>query len=361
MFNLEIGNYNKQELEEILNLTGFYRRQEVITNYESLCIKIKNNRNMNIIDQEQMITFLGKVKDTMLVSLSGEDITTNNTNINPIISPKICKYLSIDTRFRENYNGTKSTDFSIHLPIKLNNVISMSLNMIEPLISYYTISDKLSNNFIIIEVDGTKETITVPNGNYLNKTSTLITALNDSIATTSHNNKILFTYDNVDIEKIILQCDNGTTIKMLCDENGDIDCDSETRIEMKLGWILGFRSKYYELQTTNVNKKIKAEGIIDTRGPSYMYLTVNDYQNNVDENIYSVAEHNMIVTNIIARISLLNKADPLSTITNPERRYFGPVDISKLTFRLTDEYGRTVQPNDNDYSFSIKLQCNYEN
>jgi hypothetical protein len=361
MFNLEIDNYNKQELEEILNLNGFYRRQEVITNYESLCIKIKNNRNMNVIEQEKMLTFLGKVKDTVLVSLSGEDITTLNTNINPIISPKIYKYLSIDTRFRENYSGTKSTEFSIHLPIKLNNVISMSLNMIEPLNTYYTISDKLSNNFIIIDIDGTKETITAPNGNYLNKTSSLISALNNSISNTSHNGKIIFKYDEDDIDKIILECISGTIIKILCDENGDMDCDSETKIEMKLGWILGFRSNNYELERTNDNNKIKAEGIIDTHGPRYMYLTVNDYQNNVDENIYSVAEQNLIVTNIIARISLLNKNDPLSTITNPERRYFGPVDISKLSFRLTDEYGRTVQPNNNDFSFSIKLQCNYEN
>ena len=41
-------------------------------------------------------------------------------NLNPLKTRVISKCLTIDTRFRDNYNATNSTDFTFQMPLKLN-------------------------------------------------------------------------------------------------------------------------------------------------------------------------------------------------------------------------------------------------
>ena len=44
----------------------------------------------------------------------------------------------------------------------------------------------------------------------------------------------------------------------------------------------------------------------------------------------------------------------------PARIYFGPTDITKLTIRLYDEYGRIIDNNNSDYSIELLFECVYE-
>ena len=67
--------------------------------------------------------------------------------LNPLTTRTITKYVSIDTRFRDNYATTNASDFIIQLPSKLNKVVSMQLSSIEFPITYYSISAKYGNNF----------------------------------------------------------------------------------------------------------------------------------------------------------------------------------------------------------------------
>ena len=72
---------------------------------------------------------------------------------------------------------------------------------------------------------------------------------------------------------------------------------------------------------------------------------------------------------ILARISL---APLLSTITqgtsladqfNPGdfvRNYFGPVDIEKLHITVVDEFGRVIDLNNSDYTFTLKIEQIYD-
>ena len=68
--------------------------------------------------------------------------------MNPLAMRTITKYVSIDTRFRDNYATTNASDFVIQLPSKLNKVVSMQLSSIEFPITYYSISSKYGNNFL---------------------------------------------------------------------------------------------------------------------------------------------------------------------------------------------------------------------
>ena len=116
--------------------------------------------------------------------------------------------------------------------------------------------------------------------------------------------------------------------------------DRNTPLPLKLGWILGFRNGVYVNNTNYVS-----EGLVDTSGPKYIFLVVDDYNNNVNNSFFSAFNSSVLNKNILARISLqVNQFNPfglieqnnLSTITTP-REYFGPVNISRLRVCLQDE------------------------
>jgi hypothetical protein len=49
----------------------------------------------------------------------------------------------------------------------------------------------------------------------------------------------------------------------------------------------------------------------------------------------------------------------LNLITTP-REYFGPVNLQSLKIQLLDEYGRTVDLNNMDFSFCLTLTTIYD-
>ena len=70
--------------------------------------------------------------------------------INPKNVSSVKKAISIDSRFRNNYYNTSSSDFTVDLPLKLNNVIDMRISNFEIPKTYYLISDYLQNNKFMI-------------------------------------------------------------------------------------------------------------------------------------------------------------------------------------------------------------------
>ena len=136
--------------------------------------------------------------------------------------------------------------------------------------------------------------------------------------------------------------------------------DNPVPLPLKFGWLIGFRNGYYENNTTYVS-----EGIINLIGPTYIYMVVDDFNNNVVDGFYSAFTSSILNKNILARISLqgtvfdaLSK-DNFNLITTP-RQYFGPVDIQKLQIQLLDEYGRILNLNNMDYSFCLTFQTIYD-
>jgi hypothetical protein len=136
--------------------------------------------------------------------------------------------------------------------------------------------------------------------------------------------------------------------------------DKQTPLPLKLGWLMGFRQGYYENSLTYVS-----EGIINLLGPRYIYLVVDDYNNNVNDSFYGAFTDSILNKNILARISLQGNVfsflskDNYNLITTP-RQYFGPVDIQKLQIQLLDEYGRVLDLNNMDYSFCLTFQTIYD-
>jgi hypothetical protein len=292
--------------------------------------------------------------------------------LNPLNKRILRQNVNIDTRFRENYYATKSSNFHVDLPLRISQVVSLQLSALELPTTFYVISQVFGNNFFVLEINGDSYgplIVTIPDGNY------------DYIALQAYINNFLSTapsgYSDIqflaDINtpmgsgpaagsgRMIVGSKTGTqqfSINFLTDRYGNEDRQSP--LPLKFGWLMGFRQGYYENALNYVS-----EGIIDLVGPRYIYLVVDDFNNSVLDGFYGAFTSSILNKNILARVSLIGNVfssitkDNFSLITTP-RQYFGPVDVQKLQIQLLDEYGRILDLNNMDYSFCLTFQTIYD-
>jgi hypothetical protein len=294
--------------------------------------------------------------------------------INPLRKKVFTTNLNIDTRFRDNYYSTTSSNFNINLPMKINKVTSMQLSAIELPVNMYTISKNYNNNFFSITANKTSAIITIPDGNY--SAQGLVYVINNELTSLDgYFKNVLFTFDysnsssstqpNTGTQKVIVQI-NPTylvtnpafplTLNFQTTTTGADD--RSTPLPLKFGWLLGFRNGLYINNTIYVT-----EGIVDLFGPKYVYLCIDDFNNSVSNNFYSAFNSSMLNKNILARITMgpfnILQENDFKLVTTP-REYFGPVDIQRMNIQLLDEYGRVLNLNNSDYSFCISFQTVYD-
>ena len=105
-------------------------------------------------------------------------------------------------------------------------------------------------------------------------------------------------------------------------------------------------------------------------GPSYIFVAIDDYNNNVNNYYVSAYSDSINNRNILARINVSctiqnngfyqsGEDDGFSTQVNRSRQYFGPVNIEKLRITLYDEYGRQIVLNNMDWSCALMFECMY--
>jgi hypothetical protein len=237
--------------------------------------------------------------------------------------------------------------------------------------TFYVISQVFGNNFFVLEIlNEAPLVVIIPDGNY------------DYLALQNYINNYLFNstiaaYKNIqcigDINtplgsgpsagsgKMIFGSLLGTqqfSINFLTDRYGNDD--RQTPLPLKLGWLMGYRVGYYENSFQYVS-----EGIVHLLGPRYIYLVIDDFNNNVNDGFYGAFTSSILNKNILARISLQGSVfnvlsqNNFNLLTTP-RQYFGPVDIQKLQVQLLDEYGRILDLNNMDYSFCLSFQTVYD-
>lgn len=103
---------------------------------------------------------------------------------------------------------------------------------------------------------------------------------------------------------------------------------------------------------------LEAESIYDPVVNRYFMLSVNDFQNNHNRCLISPSlSETMADTNLLSKI-YSNSSETL--YENPERLYFGPSNLSRLHIKLLDEFGRIVDFNNGDFSFSLELEILYD-
>tara|TARA_B100000214_G_C23704648_1_gene506885 strand:- start:315 stop:692 length:378 start_codon:yes stop_codon:yes gene_type:complete len=124
---------------------------------------------------------------------------------------------------------------------------------------------------------------------------------------------------------------------------------------------MGFRKSIYQWENSIPNQPIyTGEGIYDFQGTRYFLLLVNDYQHNHGTSIISPFKEDMLSdNNILAKLST-DCCKTSSCCEHVERKYFGPVNLTKLEIKLMDEYGRILDMNNMDYSLSFELEILYD-
>ena len=357
----------------------------------------------------------------------GEDGGAPPGIINPIRYTTIKRALNIDSRFRPNYYQTSSSDQRLTLPYKFENVINMRLASIEIPLSYYAISRALGNNSLIIswDISGNDPKakhfvrITLPDGNYetaINETTgatliesamnaalrdpnqdilgggqTIISDLSFSLVyTVDHTSgRSIFAIDPSGIdnyEQVLTNNPNHLRFRILMSVNGNqtdtdlIARDLETEaLPLYLGWQLGYRTNIYDsgppFDVSGVGMvpptPVISEGLCYIKGPQYLFVAIDDYNNNVNNYYVSAYTDSINNNNILARINLASiqqsngvyqtgEDDGFSTQINRSRNYFGPVNIEKLRITLYDEYGRIVNLNNMDWSCALMFEQVYD-
>jgi len=414
-FDLNIDNYSKDELREMFGLPTNYNEESINEKEIILKNQLINNNNMDKEILDKTLNFIIKAKNILLINPSSSqpshddlsnklfdemynaNYTLKKTNltiagdhmienrdkipyqssfpssyfpgvINPLKKKTRNMNLNIDSKFRDNYYSTSSTNFNFQLNQNINNILKMQLAAIEIPNTIFVISKQYDNNFFYIDLPDTDESalIEIPEGNY--NVKGLEEAINNELSLMSS------PYTNI-VFKVSMDGNNGTgqmlvglsslvssinyNLNFQKDRSG-INTESSSLI-LKLGWIMGFRNGLY---TNNLN--YISEGIIDLTGPKYFYLVIDDYTNSVNNNFYAEFNKSLLNKNILDRLSLNAGTNsdralyPLINITKQARDYYGPINISNFTVQLLDSFGRIVDLNNMDFSFCLSLTLEYD-
>ena len=325
-------------------------------------------------------------------------IMPNEFNIgkmNPLHTPIITRCLNIDTRFRENLYTSQSSNFTMTLPTKIKKVVSMQLSAYEFPVAFYGTSKSYGNNFLNIsctykyvsmaEPYTSRKTITLFDGNY--SAVDLIEQINSKLRPIGIDGSLLntsldssFSIFNciqlsLDVNtnfsgsgKIILQTSDidsfayasvisSIALDFTLNSSGITDTVS---IISKIGWNLGFiRPKYFGA------KVYVADTLPEPASMRYIYLVVNDFNNSVNNHFVGAFNNWILNDNILARITINGQyfnilmENDLSQHIEP-RKYFGPVDIHRLQFKLLDDHGRVLDMNNANYSICLTFKCLYD-
>ena len=304
--------------------------------------------------------------------------------LNPLKTRTITKYLNIDTRFRDNLTSTISSNFMLNLPEKLSKVVSMQVSTFEFPVCFYSTSNLYGNNYLNITlisqlnpsapIEQTDKTIIIPDGNYngsdfIDKINSVMSLKNDDgtpVNMIDPFNNIRFRLDVTETGsgtgKVILEA-VGNLAYIIKEIQMDFSLDKnrnpdKTDISTKIGYNLGFIYKKYKGSNTYIS-----ESIIDTAMVRYIYLVIDDFNNNVNNHFISAFNKHVFSPNVLARItvkgsyfSLLMETD---IMTEP-RRFFGPVDIQKMHIQVYDDRGRILDMNNSNYSFVLNIKMLYD-
>lgn len=426
-FNYNINNYSIDEIQSFFNLTNLdvytlsnlsvelNSKEQIIKN------KIYNNSNLSEEIKSKIYIFLESAKNILVSYKQNEQLLnkhnypiTNNASIinnenknviehpdrlflytdnseyyegkiNPLNKRIISNYILVDSKFRENYETTTSSNFMVNLPTKMTNVVSMQLSSFEIPVSFYGISATYGNNIFEIvinylnnDVETTEtKTIVVPDGNY--NPFFFIQTINNLISPRDDNGYLInlddiFGYILVSVD---LTDDYSGTGHVTFETSGSkaelissfeikfikpFNCnDTKLPLSSRIGYNFGFTKEEYKGE-----KKYISEMIIEPATIRYFYLAIDDYNNNVNNQFIPVYKNSTTLnSSIIAKISVkgsyfsLIMENDLNITTEP-RVYFGPVNIQKISVSLLDDHGRILDMTQGNFSFTLLIKRLYD-
>jgi len=313
--------------------------------------------------------------------------------MNPLVTKTITKCLTVDTRFRDNYYNTSSSDFVIQLPTKITKAVSMQLASFEFPVSFYGVSETYGNNYFYLEITWTDtydwlgtgspggmyasyDYLILSDGNY--NAQDFISLINGVLAPTDENGDLvypdsIFSYVQFYFDLTDTGSGTGKTYITTTGEHSGLisnikldfalDFDGNVfqgDLSTRIGWNLGFQKRVYDGDIILIS-----ETVIEPVTIRYLYLAIDDFHNSVNNHFITAFKDHILSPNILARIALkgsyfsLIMENNIHIVSEP-RKYFGPVDIQRFRIRVYDDRGRVLNMNNSDFSFCLNFKLLYD-
>jgi hypothetical protein len=431
-FDFNIDNYTLTDLFKLFKLEHGFSIKDLLTNGENLTKEILSkidpkykNEIINFIKLGKGIltTFQSEMESNKELKTKIDNFLNKDydSRLGKIINPLATRPALEDTRIlKENINGydyntttsvyvfntAARNDFftsyseasTFDLPVKLSNVISISLSTLTIPNVMYTFSEDRGNNQIYIEEDGTdcSGIVTLPDGNYT-PFSTALALLTESsfpIALTKSINLQLGTGDRfkvgIDLASRATNISNTTnTFTMTTIHRHPKKFTSKHNYNAKnrqlrniihpaietppkeslpvlvyiktLGYAMGFREIKYQGKNSYTS-----ENLFDNRSTDYLYFVLEDYTGSrTFTETYGMLGVDGILKGSILGVIPINTNffgtafDNGSNFIYKKREYNGPVDISRITIKLLDQTGDIADLHNTNFNFSLQVKSIY--
>jgi hypothetical protein len=293
--DLEVDNYTKEELIELLGLDI-----DGITH-----VSIKEAVRQKIVEYPgaKQSAFFKDIEQRLLGETKEEDIAktvqvdVKRGTINPDLKQTITRLINVDSSFRIATPTNTSDRFIFQLTEPLLNVVSVALYSMEIPQSWYTFTAaKGTVSFVICVLTDTavKYLITIEEGNYttvslytevVNKINAKMTGILTVAPEYNHNTgKLTLVFTPVIYGSIY-----GIQLVWVDDDFPDLVAN---RFNSNVGWLLGYR-----LSITNCVPrsnfalfKAEAESLVDASGTKYLLLSLEDHKTNrINRSIVAVS------------------------------------------------------------------------
>jgi hypothetical protein len=287
--------------------------------------------------------------------------------LNPVNVRTISVGLNVDSRFREDYFQSTSSDFTVFLPETQRRVVQMRLSTVEMPMTFYMFSRIRGDATMVIasatvQASGPTGPVTsyadpsrpkeitlngpfqkawlvsIPDGNYelwqgqsqgADLTYGMSMAVpgyigsdgvfggDSSVGNLNITDDIAFAVDRANGRssfgipisssggKFAL---DGFYIYFAVDYGGNRDLD--TNAQLHLGWQLGFRAGTYRAGSLSKSaSSIISEGVCMPTGPRYAFISIDDGQKNTGTSLISAFSRSTMDKNIISRFNIAHAMD----------------------------------------------------
>jgi hypothetical protein len=345
----------------------------------------KNDTNNKPTEATPNINFnnIGKILNPLSNKQTLQTISLPNNNISGYgLKVKTSSYM-FNTQFRNNFFNSFSSSCEFNFPGKIKNVLSIKLSALQipnVMLTFYGLN---GTNQIYIKEDTTNNEayVRIPDGNYSITDYPLVleTALNSQVNgggnrfkvsidpftnfTTISNTTYTFTMNIIKKNFISFSC-NDYRFK----QGSYLDYDSvdpknpdmsPSMLYNTMGYYIGYRKTEYVGEDSYTS-----ESMYDSVYTDYVYFALNDYNNNYGSVITGVLPNAVIAKNILALVPLTS-GQFTTTFMNASdliyktRTYGAPVELTKFSIQMLNQYGELLDLYQSDYAFCIEVEHLY--
>lgn len=328
---------------------------------------------------------VGKIINPMSIShQSMQKISIPSDSVNPYMGNKLVTNYVFNTQFRDNYFFSQPSDATFTLPIKIKNVVAVSLSAVQIPNNFLTFSNIRGTNQIYIfeETTQLQGIVTIPNGNYdiTSFPSILEEAINlqiigslpgrfkvtinpynyfTTISNTTYNFRMNILRTN---ENFIGNCNSFIFND---DLNGDKPIEKNNTLVEKfvttMGYIIGYRNFEY-----TGSRSYTSESMFNNVYCDYVFFCMNEFAT-ASQYIanYGILSESLIDDNVLAIIPITSPSftstfDDNSNFIYKTRNYNSPVDIQKISIKILNPQGKLVNFFGYDYGFNLQITTLYD-